>query len=61
MRFPCDSKMRRSFLWRSDTSNTPFEWSDLHQFSDKPPQAPRLPLKGSVRRIGLVSLRTLDF
>jgi len=30
-------------------ANKPFEWTGLHPLSASPPQAPCLPLKGSVR------------
>ena len=33
-------------------ANKPFEWTGRHLLSASPPQAPCLPLKGSVRRIG---------
>ena len=39
-------------------SNKPFEWTGPHQLSASPPQAPCLPLKGSVSqpRTGAASL-----
>jgi hypothetical protein len=45
-----DAKVRARSLWRSDTSNKPLERSGHHQQSASPPQAPCLPLRGSVRR-----------
>jgi hypothetical protein len=40
------------FLWEGDTSSMPFEWTGHLQPSAAPPQAPCLPLRGSVQRIG---------
>ena len=37
--------------WKCDTSNKPFEWTGRHQLSASQPQAPRLPLKGSVMQM----------
>jgi len=45
-----DAKVCARCLWRSDTSNTPLEWAGHHKLSAAPPQAPCLPLRGSVRR-----------
>ena len=44
----CAAEVCRRFLWEGDTSNKPFEWTGHHQTSAAPPQAPSLPLKGSV-------------
>ncbi len=45
------AKNRKSCLQCFDTSNKPLEWTGHHQQSAAPPQAPCLPLRGSVRRI----------
>jgi hypothetical protein len=37
-----------------EAANKPFEWTGRHHLSAAPPQAPRLPLKGGVRRIKLI-------
>jgi hypothetical protein len=42
------AKVCRRFLWGGDSSNTPLEWTGLHQFFAAPPQVLCLPLKGSV-------------
>jgi hypothetical protein len=36
---------------RSDTSNTPIEWTGNHQLSASPPETPCLPFKDIVKHI----------
>jgi len=50
MSVACAAEVYGRFLWEGDTSNKPFEWTGHHQPSAPPPQAPCLPLKGSVLR-----------
>ena len=44
--------MRRGWLWKADASNKPLEWTGRRQAVAKPPQAPYLPLRDSVREMG---------
>jgi len=51
MNVACAAEARGRCLWEVDTSNKPFEWTGHRQRSASPPQAPCLPLRGSVRQI----------
>jgi hypothetical protein len=51
MSVACEAKACERNLWGSDTSNTPLERTGRLQLLAAPPQAPCLPLRGSVRRI----------
>lgn len=42
-------KVFLSYMGGGDTSNKPLEWTGQHHISTSPPQAPCLPLRGSVR------------
>ena len=50
MSISCAPDVGGRFLCGGDTSNKPFEWTGRHNHSATPPQAPCLPLKGSVRQ-----------
>ena len=45
--------VRIACLQGRDTSNKPLEWTGHHQLSTSPPDTLCLPLRGSVRRIGM--------
>jgi hypothetical protein len=49
MNVACAAEVCGRFLWECDTSNKPFEWTGRHLLTASPPQAPCLPLRGSVR------------
>jgi hypothetical protein len=51
VRLLLNATVRVRYLSGNDTPNKPLEWSGRHQRSASPPEAPCLPLKGSVRRI----------
>jgi hypothetical protein len=48
MSVACAAELCGRFLWECDTSNKPLEWAGRLQLSASPPQAPCLPLRGSV-------------